>query len=45
MQLRLEYLPIFPRVLSGKSTALFFPMDWRLGLITDLQLTSETPPS
>jgi len=43
MQLRLKYLPIFRKVLSGKSTALFFQMDWRLGLIVDLQLASQTP--
>ncbi len=43
MQLRLKYLPIVRNVLSGKSTALFFQMDWRLGLIIDLQLASQTP--
>jgi hypothetical protein len=43
MQLRLKYLPIFRQALSGKSTALFFQMDWRLGLIMDLQLASLTP--
>jgi hypothetical protein len=43
MQLRLKYLPIFRQALSGKSTALFFQMDWRLGLIMDLQLASQTP--
>ena len=43
MQLRLKYLPIFRKVLSGASTALFFQLDWRLGLIMDLQLASQTP--
>jgi hypothetical protein len=43
MQLRLKYLPIFRKVLSGKATALFFQMDWRLSLIMDLQLASQTP--
>lgn len=38
MQLRLKYLPIFQKVLSGRQTALFFQIDWRLGLLTDLQL-------
>ena len=38
MQLRLKYLPIFCKVLSGRQTALFFQIDWRLGLLTDLQL-------
>jgi Spy/CpxP family protein refolding chaperone len=43
MQLRLKYLPIFRKVLPGKSAALFFQIDWRLGLIMDLQLASQTP--
>jgi Spy/CpxP family protein refolding chaperone len=43
MQLRLKYFPIFRKVLPGKVTALFFQMDWRLGLIMDLQLASQTP--
>jgi hypothetical protein len=43
MHLRLRYLPIFRSVLTGKATALFFQMDWRLGLIMDLQLASQTP--
>jgi hypothetical protein len=38
MKLRLKYLPIFQKVLSGRQTALFFQIDWRLGLLTDLQL-------
>jgi hypothetical protein len=43
MQMRLKYLPLFRRVLPGRSTALFFQIDWRLGLIMDLQLASQTP--
>ena len=43
MGLRLKYLPIFRKVLSGTATALFFQLDWRLGLIMDLQLASQTP--
>jgi hypothetical protein len=43
IQGRLKYLPLFREILSGKSTALFFQLDWRLGLIMDLQLASETP--
>jgi hypothetical protein len=43
MELRLKYFPIFRKVLSGKSTALFFQMDWRLGLIVELQLASQIP--
>lgn len=43
MKLRLKYYPLFRQVLSGKSTALFFQMDWRLGLIMELQFASQTP--
>ena len=43
MKLRLKYYPVFRQVLSGKSTALFFQMDWRLGMILELQLASQTP--
>jgi hypothetical protein len=38
MQLRLKYISIFRKVLSGRETALFFQIDWRLGLMIDLQL-------
>jgi len=38
MELRLKYIPIFRRVLSGRQTALFFQIDWRLGLLIDVQL-------
>jgi hypothetical protein len=38
MQLRLKYVPAFRKVLSGRQTALFFQIDWRLGLMIDLQL-------
>jgi hypothetical protein len=40
MQLRLKYLPVFPKVLPGRAT---FKMDWRLSLIVDLQLASQIP--
>lgn len=43
IQVRLRYYPQFRKILSGKSTALFFQLDWRLGLIMDLQLASQTP--
>jgi hypothetical protein len=43
LQLRLKYMPIFRKVLSGKTTALFIQMDWRLGLVFDLQLASQVP--
>jgi hypothetical protein len=38
MQLRLKYVPAFGKVLSGRQTALFFQIDWRVGLLVDLQL-------
>jgi predicted transglutaminase-like cysteine proteinase len=38
MQLRVKYIPIFRKVLSGRQTALFFQIDWRLGLMIDLKL-------
>jgi hypothetical protein len=37
-QLRLKYIPSFRKVLSGRETALFFQIDWRLGLMIDMQL-------
>ena len=43
LQVRLKDFPLFRKALSGKSTALFFQLDWRLGLIMDLQLASQTP--
>jgi hypothetical protein len=43
IQVRLRYYPLFRKILSGKSTALFFQLDWRLGLVMDLQLASQTP--
>jgi len=42
-KLRLKYLPIFRKVISGKSTALFFQLDWRVGTLLDLQIASEMP--
>jgi len=38
MQLRLNYMPRFRKVLSGRETALFYQIDWRLGLAIDVQL-------
>jgi len=37
-QLRLKYLPAFRKVLSGRQTTLFFQIEWRLDLLTNLQL-------
>ena len=42
MQLRLKYVPEFRKVLSGRETALFFQIDYRLDLLINLQLT-QTP--
>jgi hypothetical protein len=43
LRLRLKYMPMFRKVLSGKTAALFIQMDWRLGLVMDLQLASQVP--
>ena len=42
-QLRLKYVPIFNKVISGKKTALFFQLDRRLTGLVDLQVASEVP--
>lgn len=42
-QLRLKYVPIFSKVISGKKTALFFQIDRRLTTLVDLQVASEVP--
>ena len=39
MALRLKYIPVFRKALSGRETAQFFQIDYRLGLIIDLQLS------
>ncbi len=38
MELRLKYMPAFRKVLSGREAALFYQLDWRLGLAIDVQL-------
>src|SRR6266496_1141655 len=38
MQLRLQYVPELRKVLSGRETALFFQIEWRLDLMINLQL-------
>jgi hypothetical protein len=43
LQLRLKYLPAFRKVLSGRTAALFTQMDFRLGLVVELQLASQVP--
>jgi hypothetical protein len=42
-RLRLKYFPIFHRVLSGKTAATFFQIEWRVSLLVDLQLASQIP--
>jgi len=42
-QLRIKYIPIFRKVLSGRKTALFFQLDRRLVMLIDLQLASQIP--
>ena len=37
-ELRLSYIPRLHKVLSGRQTALFYQIEWRLGLMIDLQL-------
>jgi hypothetical protein len=38
MRLRVQYIPAFRKVLSGRETALFYQLDWRLGLAIDVEL-------
>jgi hypothetical protein len=38
MQVRLNYLPEFRKVLTGRETARFYQIDWRLDLMINLQL-------
>jgi hypothetical protein len=40
MQLRLKYVPEFRKILSGRQTALFFQIEWRLDLLVNLQLAN-----
>jgi hypothetical protein len=37
--LRLRYIPVFRKALSGRETAQFFQIEYRLGLMIDLQLS------
>jgi hypothetical protein len=43
IDLRVKYVPLFRKVLSAKSTALFFQIEWRLNLMIDAQWASEIP--
>jgi hypothetical protein len=42
-QLRLKYVPLVGKVISGRKTALFFQLDRRLLMLIDLQLASQIP--
>jgi len=42
-QLRLKYVPILRKVLSGKKTALFIQLDRRLVMMIDLQISAAIP--
>ena len=42
-KLRTKYIPIFEKVLPGKTVARFFQVDRRIGTIMDVQLASEIP--
>src|SRR5271157_1400118 len=38
LELKMKYIPIISKVLSGKETAMFFQIEWRLGLMIDMAL-------
>jgi hypothetical protein len=42
-QLRIRYVPIFGKVISGTKVATFFQIDRRLQMLIDLQLSSQIP--
>ena len=42
-ELRMKYVPLFNKVVSGKKTALFFQLDRRLLMLIDLQLAAAVP--
>jgi Zn-dependent M32 family carboxypeptidase len=42
-QLRMKYIPIFRKVISGKKTALFIQLDRRLVMMIDLQISAAIP--
>ena len=42
-QLRLKWMPEFEKVISPKKTAMFYQIDRRLGLMVELQLSSQIP--
>jgi hypothetical protein len=42
-QLRLKYVPEFEKVISHKKTAMFFQIDRRVGMMIELQISSQMP--
>jgi alkanesulfonate monooxygenase SsuD/methylene tetrahydromethanopterin reductase-like flavin-dependent oxidoreductase (luciferase family) len=42
-QLRIKYVPIFNKLVPGKTTATFFQLDRRIQAMIDLQLASQLP--
>jgi hypothetical protein len=42
-QLRIRYVPIFNKVVPGKTTATFFQIDRRIQAMIDLQLSAQLP--
>jgi hypothetical protein len=42
-QLRIEYFPIFSKVVSGKKVATFFQIERRVQALVDLQLSAQLP--
>ena len=42
-RLRQRYIPIFRKILSGKTAATFFQLDRRISMMIDLQITSQLP--
>jgi hypothetical protein len=42
-QLRLKYIPEFEKVISHRKTAMFFQIDRRVGMMIELQLSSQIP--
>jgi hypothetical protein len=42
-ELRVKYIPIFEKVISGKKTGLFMQLDRRLTMLIDLQLAQAIP--
>src|SRR5215469_10737845 len=42
-QLRLKYIPMFENVIPEKKVAMFFQIDRRVGLLTEIQISGQLP--